>query len=294
MPIARVIADPSSLSASFERAVGEIEQAGLSLALSQIIDEAEGVVEMSFANGTPTEIHQILRHAMPGSDILVGEKSIEIPQLFISDMDSTIIGQECIDELADYAGLKPQIAEITERAMQGELDFKEALRERVGLLAGLDEKAITDCLAERIVPNEGARELVSTLKSKGTRTVLVTGGFHHFADEIGRQLGFDRVVGNRLAVSDGKLAGTLVGPIVDSTAKRATLEEERRALGEHAVVMACGDGANDIPMLEEAHYGVAYHGKEAALKASNGSIARGSLSGLLVLLQIPRDEFVSE
>ena len=124
-----------------------------------------------------------------------------LKRLLVADMDSTMIRQECIDELADFAGLKAEIAAITERAMQGELDFPAALRERVGLLAGLEEAAIDRCLVERIAPVPGAAVLVATLKAHGCRTVLVTGGFHHFADPVANQIGFEHVVGNRLAVA---------------------------------------------------------------------------------------------
>jgi phosphoserine phosphatase len=186
-----------------------------------------------------------------------------------------MISAECIDELADFAGLKPQIAAITERAMQGELDFREALTERVALLKGLSEGAIAQCLAERIAPMKGARVLVQTLKAKGCRNVLVTGGFHQFADPVAEQLGFERVVGNRLEVIDGQLTGGLVGPISDSATKKATLLEEHAKLGEKAHVLATGDGANDIPMIEEATYGIAFEAKPKARAAANGWVDRG-------------------
>jgi phosphoserine phosphatase len=207
-------------------------------------------------------------------------------------MDSTMIGQECIDELADYAGIKPQIAAITERAMQGELDFESALRERVGLLAELDERAITRCLVERIVPTEGARTLVATLKARGCRTVLVTGGFHHFADPVAEQLGFERVIGNRLAVREGKLTGGLVGAITGAAAKEAALREEMARFGDNAVSLATGDGANDIPMLAAATYGIAFRAKPKARAAANGWLDRGDLTSLLKLLEIPEQDWV--
>jgi phosphoserine phosphatase len=221
----------------------------------------------------------------------VSHGPIAIPQLFVSDMDSTMIGQECIDELADYAGLKPQIAAITERAMQGELDFEAALRERVALLAGLDESAIGDCLRERITPTPGAATLVATLAALGTRTVLVTGGFHHFADPVAQMLGFDRVVGNRLAVEEGKLTGGLIGPITDSAVKAAVLREELAEMGEAAHSLATGDGANDIPMIEAATYGFAYRAKPKARAAANGRVDCGDLTVVLRLLGIPRADW---
>ena len=227
------------------------------------------------------------------SDAIIARDAFEVPHLFVSDMDSTMIGQECIDELGDYAGLKDQISAITERAMQGELDFEAALRERVALLEELEEAAIEQCLADRIRPNEGARVLVETLKSRGCRTVLVTGGFHHFADAVAEQIGFERVVGNRLEVSGGKLTGGLVGAITDSSTKQAVLQEELGKLGERAVSMAAGDGANDIPMIEAATYGVAYRAKPKARAAANGWVDRGDLTALLKLLEIREEDWVA-
>ena len=136
--------------------------------------------------------------------------------LLVADMDSTMIGQECIDELADYAGVKPQVAEITERAMHGDLDFAGALHERVALLNGLDNGVIDRCLAERIRPNAGAATLVRTMRAKGAETILVSGGFTAFVEPIAKAIGFDRFEANFLTVRDGKLAGTVEGRIVDS------------------------------------------------------------------------------
>ncbi len=202
-----------------------------------------------------------------------------------------MIGQECIDELADFAGLKPEIAQITERAMQGELDFAEALTERVRLLGGLGEDAIQQCLDERIFAMPGARALVQTLKAHGCATVLVTGGFHQFADPVAERLGFERVVGNRLAVGHGKLTGGLVGDIVDSSVKERVLRETVARL-DGVRSLATGDGANDIPMLVAASYGVAYHAKPKARLAANGAIDRGDLTSVLKLLGIGREEWI--
>jgi phosphoserine phosphatase len=220
--------------------------------------------------------------------MLVSRGMIDLPQVFVSDMDSTMIGQECIDELADYAGLKPQIAAITERAMQVELDLVAALRERVALLEGLEESAISDCLRDRITATPGARTLVATLAALGARTVLVTGGFHHFADPVGAMLGFDRVVGNHLEVTGGKLTGGLLGTITDSAVKAAVLREEA---SDGRVSLATGDGANDIPMIEAATYGFAYRAKPKARAAANGRIDCGDLTAVLSLLGIPRKDW---
>ncbi|MEO7739091.1 MAG: phosphoserine phosphatase SerB [Novosphingobium sp.] len=228
------------------------------------------------------------------SDLLIADHAPRIPGVFVSDMDSTMIMAECIDELADFAGIKAQIAAITERAMLGELDFEAALRERVRLLAGLEESAIAECLATRIAMMPGAKVLVETLKAKGCRAVLVTGGFHQFADPVAEELGFERVVANRLEVVDGKLTGGLVGPITDSSVKRAVLLEEAAILGPLTTTLATGDGANDIPMLEAATYGVAFAAKPKARAAADGWIDRGNLTGVLELLGIPAGEWVWE
>jgi phosphoserine phosphatase len=257
---------------------------------------ADEIVCASAAAGDWYRFRAVLEAHLPPADVLIADHEPLLPGLFISDMDSTMIGQECIDELADFAGLKPQIAAITERAMQGELDFVAALRERVRLLAGLGEGAIAQCLQERIRAMPGAKTLVATLKAKGCHTVLVTGGFHQFADPVAAELGFERVVANRLEVSGGQLTGGLVGPVVDSSIKRATLIEEsvRLGLGRAAgrASLATGDGANDIPMIEEACYGVAYHAKPKARAAAHGWIDRGDLTDVLRLLGIPEAEWV--
>jgi phosphoserine phosphatase len=168
------------------------------------------------------------------------------------------------------------------------------LRERVGLLEGLDVGAIDTCLATRIAPMPGARVLVQTLKALGCRTVLVTGGFHHFADPVAADLGFDHVVANRLAVGEGRLTGRLDGPITDSAVKKATLLAEVAALGEGAISLAAGDGANDIPMIEAATFGIAYRAKPKAKEAADGSIDRGDLTSVLELLGVPREQWVWE
>jgi len=256
-----------------------------------VVPDDGGVLELRFDQGSPPDILAAIDAVFQPADMLVARGPIAVPRLFVSDMDSTMIGQECIDELADYAGLKPQIAAITERAMQGELDFESALRERVALLEGLAEDAIHACLAERITATPGASTLVATLAGMGTRTVLVTGGFHHFADPIAERLGFHRVVGNRLGVEGGKLTGGLIGPITDSAVKAAVLREELGGMGEDIHSLATGDGANDIPMIAAATYGFAYRAKPKARAAANGRIDAGDLTAVLRLLGIPRDQW---
>ena len=208
-----------------------------------------GVARTALANlGTIDSIVQPLAHR---------EK-----KLLVADMDSTMITIECIDELADYAGIKPQIAEVTERAMRGELDFAEALRARVALLAGLDEAMIDRCRVERVRIMPGAKALVQTMAARGAATVLVSGGFTRFADPVGREIGFGRVVANVLDIAAGQLDGTVQSPIVDAARKRAELEEACiRQSTDRAVSMTEGDGANDIPMIEASGLGLSRKGE---------------------------------
>ena len=258
-----------------------------------MLDACSDVLQLATPGDDLAAFRDAIDHHFAPSDGLIARDDFRLPGLFVSDMDSTMIGQECIDELADYAGIKNRIAAITERAMLGELDFEGALRERVGLLAGLEEAAIATCLAERIRPMPGARALVATLKHHGCRTVLVTGGFHHFADPVAEDLGFARVVANRFAVESAKLSGALQGAIMDPDGKERVLREELARLGDNAVSLATGDGANDVPMLAAATYGVAYHAKPKARAAANGWIDRGDLTAVLKLLGISEREWAT-
>lgn len=286
MLIARLIADASALSANCDAAVQALEAAGLRVEQAGLLGDQADCLEIRLSAGDAAAVRGLLERYFSPSDLLVCDHVPMVPGVFVSDMDSTMIGQECIDELADFAGLKDQIAEITERAMQGELDFIAALTERVRLLAGLNEAAIVQCLAERITAMPGAKTLVSALKERGCRTVLVTGGFHQFADPVAEMLGFDAVVGNRLEIADGQLTGGLVGAIVDSAVKERVLREEA-ARRPGTTSLATGDGANDIPMLRAASYGIAYHAKPKARAAAHGWIDRGDLTSVLKLLGIP-------
>lgn len=291
MLIARLIAETDECETRLDTLAAALAEAGMPLAAAALPADDDDVLELQFEGGDPAAVLAVIDEVFAQADVLVSHGAIALPQLFVSDMDSTMIGQECIDELADYAGLKPQIAAITERAMQGELDFEAALRERVALLNGLEETAIGACLADRIVPTPGAATLVATLAALGTRTVLVTGGFHHFADPVAAMLGFDRVVGNRLGVENGRLTGGLIGPITDGAVKAAVLREELAAMADGAHSLATGDGANDIPMIEAATYGFAYCAKPKARSAANGRVDSGDLTAVLRLLGIARAQW---
>jgi len=288
--IARVIAEPAALSAHCDAAVHAIEAQGARVLGADPLVGFDDVLQIVVESGEAAAMRAVLdRHFKP-SDLLVTDHLPQVPRVFVSDMDSTMIGQECIDELADFAGIKAEIAAITERAMQGELDFAEALTERVRLLGGLSEDAIGRCLDERIHDMPGARALVATLKAHGCETVLVTGGFHQFADPVGERLGFARIVANRLAVSHGRLTGGLSGELVDSSIKELVLREVVTAT-DGAPSLATGDGANDVPMLRAAAYGIAYHAKPTARAAAHGWVEQGDLTSVLKLLGIARGDW---
>ena len=292
MFIARLIADPETLGDRLSEVMEAIEDHDAEVLGAGMLETNPDVTEVEIEGGTLDAVRSVFAAHFADADVLIAQGPIAVPRLFVSDMDSTMIGQECIDELADYAGLKAQIAAITERAMRGELDFAGALTGRVGALKGLRESAIADCLDDRIRPVDGAATLVATLKALDCRTVLVTGGFHQFADVVGRALGFDRVVANTLGVAEGVLTGDVIGAIVDSAVKAQVLAQEAALLGEGVPTLATGDGANDIPMLRAASHGIAYRAKPAARAAADGWIDRGDLTAVLDLLGIPRDKWV--
>ena len=212
-------------------------------------------------------------------------------KLLIADMDSTIVGCECIDELADFVGLKPKVAAITERAMRGELDFPSALRERVALLKGLPLDAMARVYGERVKLNPGARELTATMRANGGYALLVSGGFTYFTRRVAAEAGFDAQQGNILA-DDGKvLTGRVEDPILGREAKLEALETTVARLGWSTDdALAVGDGANDLDMIKRAGMGVAYHAKPVVAAAAGASIVHGDLTGLLYLQGYREDE----
>lgn len=215
-------------------------------------------------------------------------------KLLISDMDSTIIQQECIDEIAEFAGIKPKIAAITERAMNGELDFKAALRERVALLKGIPEGQLQEAYDTRIKLMPGAKSLVLTMKANGARCVLVSGGFTFFTQRIQKAVGFDVQEANVLGITDGKLDGTVEEPILDSTAKSNALLFHAEDFGvTPAQVLAVGDGANDLPMIKQAGLGVAYHAKPAVKAEAHVAINYCDLTALLYAQGYKAEEIVN-
>ena len=228
-----------------------------------------------------------------GYDVVVQPAEDRRKKLIVADMDSTMITVECIDELADYAGIKAQIAAVTEAAMRGELDFGEALDARVALLKGLDEGVIARCLAERVKIMPGARELVRTMRGWGATAILVSGGFTRFAEPVAAEIGFTRAIANVLEIADGKLAGTVTKPIVDASTKLATLSEAVLDLGlSRAETLAVGDGANDLAMITQAGLGVAYHAKPVVAEAAGARIDHGDLSALLFAQGVARKDWI--
>jgi phosphoserine phosphatase len=259
---------------------------------------AEGLVaDISFnADGgaDQRETGSRLRAALVASaDVVVQPAAGRRKHLFLADMDSTMIEQECIDELADFVGLKPRIAAITERAMRGEIAFEPALRERVGLLKGLPVSVVDDVLEKRITLTPGACTLVATMRAHGALTCLVSGGFTLFTDRIAKLIGFDETRANRLDVAGGRLAGTVTEPICGRDAKRAALIELRTRRGlTHEDTLVTGDGANDMDMIAEAGLGVAYHAKPAVAAAAPARIDHNDLTALLYVQGYREDEFV--
>ncbi|MBB5986050.1 phosphoserine phosphatase [Sphingobium sp. B1D3A] len=291
--IATLVAHEGLGQGVVDRAREALVAAGLETAPPVWIDEGEAV-DIAFSGDRALARSAIEALALP-ADLFVLAQANRDCRLFIADMDSTMITIECIDELADYAGLKPQIAEVTERAMRGELDFAEALAGRVALLKGLDEAVLDQCREERVRLMPGARALVRTLVARGACTILVSGGFVPFAGPVSAAIGFHRQVANILHVADGKLAGTVEQPIVDAARKRAELLGAIDALGiSPAQSIAIGDGANDIPMIEAAGLGVAYHAKPRTRAAADVAIDRGDLSTLLHALGIPRAQWMDD
>jgi phosphoserine phosphatase len=203
-------------------------------------------------------------------------------RLLISDMDSTIIGQECLDELADFAGLKAEVSAITERAMRGELDFAGALTQRVAMLKGLGLEALAKCHAERVTLNAGARELVATMKAHGARCVLVSGGFRYFTSRVAAMAGFEADRANTLIDDGAKLTGEVGMPILGREAKLAALLEETTALGGTADdALAMGDGANDLDMIRASGLGVAYKAKPVVAAETRARIEHTDLRAAL-------------
>jgi phosphoserine phosphatase len=293
--VATLIANPSRPAVTDEivalaaRALGqETEQAVLARGIAADLI-VPGALEAK-------AVEAALRQALDGQpiDVVVQPMDTRRKRLFLADMDSTMIGQECIDELADYVGLKAEVSKITERAMRGEIAFEPALRERVALLKDLPVDVVDEIIEKRITLTHGGRALVRTMRAQGAYTCLVSGGFTLFTGPIGARIGFHEDRSNRLILNGEKLAGTVEEPILGREAKLATLIELRTRFGlaPHET-MAVGDGANDLAMLGEAGLGIAFHAKPAVAAAAHARIAHADLSALLYVQGYRAEDIVA-
>jgi len=301
-PAARVLT-PDLLQAAIQRLPGAGEPVILAAGEAADIPFAPGAAHGNREAGAFADqayckaAANVLRLGLGNApvDIFVQPKEGRRKKLLLADMDSTMIGQECIDELADFVGLKEHVAAITERAMRGEIAFEPALRERVALLAGLDESVVETAIAQRITLTPGGQALVQTMRAHGAYTALVSGGFTVFTSRIAPMIGFDENRANVLCVANGLFAGEVEEPILGKAAKLAALEELTRQHGlELGQAMAVGDGANDLAMLEAAGFGVAFHAKPAVASAAFARVDHGDLTALLFAQGYRRDEFVFE
>ena len=242
------------------------------------------------------ELDGAIRAALAGHPVDVAIQPAEgrRKRLLIADMDSTMIEQECIDELADEAGFGAQVAAVTERAMRGEIEFEAALRERVAVLRGLPLTTVERVLRTRIVHRSGGAELVATMRANGAHAMLVSGGFTLFTSEVGAALGFDENRANELVVEGDALAGTVAEPILGRQAKLEALDEACERLGlTRAECIAVGDGANDLAMIEAAGTGVALHAKPAVAARADVRIDHGDLTALLYVQGYRKADFAA-
>lgn len=284
----------------------EMRHQEVAVVLAGLQTECSGVVSTTLAPGVAIDLRlaratndharltERLRESLGGApiDVVVQPTEGRRKRLLVADMDSTIIEQECLDELADFAGKKAEIAAITERAMRGELDFEGALIARLGMLKGLSESFLTETFEQRITLTPGAKMLVATMKKFGGTTALVSGGFTFFTSRVAAAVGFDLHESNELIIKDGKLAGDVARPIKGREAKEAALLREAKQRNiPLAETMAVGDGANDLAMLARAGLGVAFHAKPAVAAAASARIDHGDLTALLYIQGIPQSDF---
>jgi phosphoserine phosphatase len=292
--VATLIANPSNpvlVSALGEKAANAVEASGLYWL-------ADGIAcDIALRDGTDAQTARAsLEAALDGApvDIVIQNQDDRRKKILIADMDSTMIGQECIDELAAEVGLKDKVSAITARAMNGEIEFEPALRERVALLKGLPVSVVDEVIAKRITLTPGGLELIATMKAKGHYTALVSGGFTVFTTKIGATLGFDENRANILGQQNGELDGTVAEPILGKQAKVDALNDIARKLGiSPDDAIAVGDGANDLGMLHLAGSGVALHAKPAVAAEAQIRIDHGDLTALLYIQGYRKADFVT-
>ncbi|WP_243410692.1 phosphoserine phosphatase SerB [Caulobacter radicis] len=271
----------------------EAETLAAALALGQIVPLGPDAVDVTFeGEAAPVRDRVIAAIGDKPVDFAIQPALNRRKRLLIADMDSTIINVECLDELADFAGVKDKVSEITERAMRGELAFEGALRERVGMLKGLATTALQTCFDERVRLNPGAEILVRTMAAHGARCALVSGGFTFFTSRVAQAAGFHLNRANTLIELDAALTGEVGDPILGKEAKLAALEEETAALGlTPADALAVGDGANDLAMIEAAGLGVAYRAKPIVAARAHAKVDHADLTALLYFQGYRAEEF---
>ncbi len=299
LAVTLVAPDPSALPAAQDRVEKAMPALSASIAGARLL--GPGALDMAvevFLMLNPAEIltgvRQAVGEALAGLpvDFAVQPAEGRRKSLFIADMDSTMIGCECLDELADFAGVKAEVAAITERAMAGEIGFEGALRERVAMLKGLDGGALQRCYDERVKLNPGAWTLVQTLRAKGVRCVLVSGGFTFFTARVAEACGFHADRANRFVMDGGALAGGVTDPILGREAKLAALREEAASVGvDPSAAIAIGDGANDLAMIEEAGLGVAYRAKPVVAAQAGARIDHADLTAVLYFQGYRAEDF---
>lgn len=292
LAVTLVAADASTLPAAIEVAEITIARMGLATGAPDLL--GPNAADLTVASDLRDLVRERLEAALSGRavDVCVQPAEGRRKRLLIADMDSTIIGCECIDELADFAGVKDQVAEITERAMRGELAFEGALRERVAMLKGLGLDKLQACFDDRVRLNAGAETLVKTMAAHGARCVLVSGGFTFFTSRVMAAAGFHANRANSLGDDGAVLTGTVGEPILGREAKLTALREETAALGlTPAEALAVGDGANDLAMIEVAGLGVAYRAKPVVAEKAHARVDHADLTALLYFQGYRAEDF---
>jgi len=299
LAVTLVSPDPKDIFAAQERVESALAPLSAQVAGRRVL--GPGALDIAVEVFTVLERGEILRtvrqavgEALENArvDFAVQPAEGRAKKLFVADMDSTIIGCECLDELADFAGVKNEVAAITERAMRGEIGFEGALRERVGMLKGLKSDALQACYEDRVKLNPGAWTLVQTLRAKGVRCVLVSGGFTFFTGRVAEAAGFQSDRANRFIIEDGALTGLVAEPILGREAKLSALREEAQRLGvDPSAAIAIGDGANDLAMIEEAGLGVAYRAKPVVAAQADCRIDHADLTALLYFQGYTAEDF---